>query len=86
MVADARHPRQGRTPQGRDRPAGSVHDGPVAALSARRHGHAKMIDMTRLLTEAVAQARTLSAEEQDRIAKLVFALLQGPYEVEPVAE
>jgi hypothetical protein len=42
--------------------------------------------MTRLLTEAVAQARTLSAEEQDRIAKLVFALLQGPYEVESVTE
>ena len=45
-----------------------------------------MINMTRLLTEAVAQARTLSTEEQDRIAKLVFALLQGPYERESRAE
>lgn len=40
-----------------------------------------MMHMTRLLTEAVAQARTLSAEEQDRIASLVFALLEGPYEL-----
>ena len=33
MLADPRHLRQGRTPHGRDRPAGSVHDGPVAAAS-----------------------------------------------------
>ena len=59
---------------------GSVDESAVAVRRGA-HEHAKMINMTRLLTEAVAQARTLSAEEQDRIASLVFALLEGPYEL-----
>lgn len=37
--------------------------------------------MTGLLNDAIAQARTLSPDEQDRIASLVFALLEGPYEL-----
>jgi hypothetical protein len=40
-----------------------------------------MHSMTRLLNDAIAQLRALSTEEQDRIAHLVFALLEGPYEL-----
>lgn len=38
--------------------------------------------MTKLLEEAVAQVRALSAGEQDRAAEVLLALVRGPYEYE----
>lgn len=49
--------------------------------AAKRLTHAKMQIMTRLLNDAITQLRTLSADEQDRIAHVVCALLEGPYEL-----
>lgn len=39
-----------------------------------------MPNMTRLLNDALAQAQTSSPDEHGRIASLVFAQLEGPYE------
>jgi len=47
----------------------------------RRGAHAKTQIMTRLLNKTIAQARTLSPDDRDRITHLVFALLDGPYEL-----
>lgn len=42
--------------------------------------------MTKLLEEAVAQFRTLPAQEQDRAAEILLPLVCGPYDHEFDAE